>query len=249
MKKIKGKYLNINENILNKEKNIILITNILKSIVLIFLLLTWDLIPVKIFALLGINYSNFSQLTILFYLLIWDLSFIVFLIFIYKKDFINDFKKFFNKKLLSNIGLSLAYWIIGTSVMVLSNIIITSINPGSTPANENAVRSLIDIAPWFMVFELVIYAPITEELIFRKSFRYITNNKYIYILLSGIIFGGMHIVSSAPIDLLFLIPYSALGIAFAALYYKTNNIFSTISIHSIHNTLTLVLYLIGSTVS
>ena len=32
---------------------------------------------------------------------------------------------------------------------------------------------------------------------------------------------------------------------FAALYYKTNNIFSTIVAHSFHNSLALILYLVG----
>ena len=132
--------------------------------------------------------------------------------------------------------------------MITSNIIINTLTPNAIAGNEESVRSLIDIAPLFMAFELAIYAPITEELIFRKSIKDITNNKYIYILLSGLIFGGMHVIGSitSTYDILYLIPYGALGIAFASLYHKTNNLFSTITVHSIHNTLTLVLYLIGS---
>ena len=132
--------------------------------------------------------------------------------------------------------------------MITTNILITTLSPNSIATNEEAVRKLIDTAPLFMLFQLAIYAPITEELIFRKSIKDITNNKYIYILLSGIIFGGMHVLSSLnnPLDLLYIIPYSALGITFASLYHKTDNIFSTITVHAIHNTLTLVLYLLST---
>ena len=52
----------------------------------------------------------------------------------------------------------------------------------------------------------------------------------------------MHIIGSASslIDVLFIIPYSSLGLAFAYTYYKTDNIFSTISMHLIHNTRNLL---------
>ena len=69
-------------------------------------------------------------------------------------------------------------------------------------------------------------------------------NKYIYVLISGLVFGGMHVISSASSmgDFLYIIPYSALGIAFALLYYDTDNIFTTISMHSLHNLLSIITY-------
>ena len=98
-----------------------------------------------------------------------------------------------------------------------------------------------------MAFQLIIYAPLTEEIIFRKSIKDITNNKKIYILLSGFIFGSLHVITSltSPIGLLYLIPYCSLGCIFAHLYHKTDNIFSTITAHSIHNTIALLVYLRG----
>lgn len=249
--KIKNKYKNIidiNTNITEIKKESKILINILKTIGLIFLLLIWNYIPMTIMYSIGINYEEFSQIQKIFYLLSCDISLILILIFIYRKSFIKDLKNFFNKNFLSNLETPLRYWGIGVLVMITSNIIINTLTPNAIAGNEESVRSLIDIAPLFMAFELAIYAPITEELIFRKSIKDITNNKYIYILLSGLIFGGMHVIGSitSTYDILYLIPYSALGIAFASLYHKTNNLFSTITVHSIHNTLTLVLYLIGS---
>ena len=71
--------------------------------------------------------------------------------------------------------------------------------------------------------------------------------KYLFILISGILFGSMHVIGSVTsvYDYLYIIPYSALGISFAALLYKTDNIFSTITIHSIHNTASIILYFMG----
>lgn len=258
--KIKPKYLNNinkekNNNIIKKEKdnkiNILdnvenKIKNILKTLGLILLLLTFSYIPIIFLAFFGINYNNFSYTSKVIYSFICDIILIIMFISIYKKDIFKDFKNYFNKKFFSNLKTSIKYWLIGLVIMITSNLIITIITNGAIASNEEAVRSLIDKAPLYMLFELVIYAPITEELIFRRSMKDIFKNKYIYIITSGLIFGLMHIITSinSPIELLYLIPYSALGIIFAILYQKTNNIFSTITIHSIHNGLTLILYLI-----
>ena len=45
-------------------------------------------------------------------------------------------------------------------------------------------------------------------------------------------------------DLIYLIPYGSLGVCFALLYYKTDNIFSSIVVHSLHNSIAIFLYLV-----
>ena len=250
--KIKPKYLNNNSNqktdnninILNNIET--KIKNILKTLGLILLLLVFSIIPIIFLSSLGINYNNFSYASKVIYSFICDILLILIFIFIYKKDIFKDFKNYFNKNIYTNLKTSIKYWIIGLIIMITSNLIISIITNGAIASNEEAVRSLIDKAPLYMIFELVIYAPLTEEIIFRKSMKDIFKNKYIYIISSGLIFGLMHIISSinSPIELLYIIPYSSLGIVFATLYHKTNNIFSTITIHSIHNGLTLILYLL-----
>lgn len=255
--KIKPKYLNIlthsNNQEINTEKKITItdkiehiILNTLISIGLMLLLMVWSYIPITILAIFGINYTTFSETGKIIYLIISDILLLMILIKLYQKDIIHNFYEYFNKDWKEHLKESARYWGIGLLVMVLSNYVIAILTNGEPAANEEAVRNLIQISPLYMAFELIIYAPISEELIFRKSIHNITNNRYIYVLLSGLIFGGLHAITSfnTPIDLLYLIPYCSLGFAFALLYNKTNNIFSTITIHSIHNTLALILYLI-----
>jgi len=132
--------------------------------------------------------------------------------------------------------------------MVISNLFIIYVIKGGIAENEEAVRNLINISPIYMLFEVAIYAPLTEELIFRKSIRDIFKNKWAFIITSGFVFGALHVISSVETttDLLFLIPYCSLGFTFAYLYYKSNNIFSSISMHAMHNTMAIILYLIGA---
>ena len=168
---------------------------------------------------------------------------------IYHKTLIKDFKNFFNKNIFNNLENAFKYWLLGFIVMVVSNLILTAITEGIA-SNEEAVRTLIKAAPIYMFFDVSIYAPLMEELIFRKSIRDITDRKWLYILTSGLIFGGLHVISSisSPVDLLYLIPYSSLGIAFAYSYYKSNNIFSSITMHCMHNTLSFILLMISGNI-
>lgn len=192
------------------------------------------------------NIKDYTILQKALVLLIPDIIFLIILITVYFKTLKKDFKSYF-KNFLNNFEQSFKYYLIGFVIMVISNLILVVILNNGLATNEENVRKMIGTLPLYMIFSVSIYAPLTEELIFRKSIRDIINNKYVYILISGLIFGFLHISSSISsiIDLLYLIPYSSLGIAFAYTYYKTNNIFSTIMLHSMHNTIAIILYLLG----
>lgn len=251
--KIKPKYLSnnlstpnnaIKDNINFIDKTEKIILKSLISLGLIFLLLFWSYIPITILAILGIDYTSFTEIGKIICMLINDILLLIILFQIYKKSIKQDFKNFFNHNLKENLKIAVKYWIIGMIVMIISNYIIAIVTNGKLATNEESVRELIKIAPWYMAFELTIYAPISEELIFRRSIRDIVKNPYIYSIISGLIFGGLHAITSlnSAIDLLYFIPYCSLGITFALLYSKTNNIFSTITIHAFHNGLALLLY-------
>lgn len=220
--------------------------NILKSIGATFLILFF---PTIFFSILNVNITDISDKEYIFYLTLSNLTLIAIFILIYKNTLIEDFKKFI-KKPIEHLETSFKYWFIGFIIMVVSNLIITYILNKGIAGNEQEVRRYIDSFPLFMIFNTVIYAPLTEELTFRKSFRDIINNKWFYALTSGLVFGMLHITSYINnwTDLIYLIPYGALGISFALLYHKTNNIFSTISVHAMHNLLAVVVYLIGASI-
>lgn len=217
------------------------------TIGLIILMLTWSAIPSIILIILNINIDSIPNLIKILYTFIFDIIFLLLIISIYKKEIIKELKIFFNKSnILKNIKKSLSYWGIGMIIMMISNIII-SLFTNNLAANEQAVREMIDKYPLYMAFQVMLYAPISEEIIFRKSIDKIFKNKYLYIFISGLIFGGLHVISSITslIDCLYLLPYCSLGFVFALLYKNTNNnIFSTITAHAFHNTLALLLYLI-----
>lgn len=251
-RKLKPQYLStiLNYNNIDKKEEVDTIEKkIIKgcvSFLWIILLLFWGVIPSIGLYMLGIDATTLSDTTTIIISLVSDLLFISLIIGIYFKTVKKDFYKYFNHNFFNNLKTTLIYWSLGLCAMVASNYIIAIIMNGQLAENEEAVRSMVEMYPFYMAFNIIIYAPITEELIFRKSIRDIFKSKWAFVLASGLIFGGLHVVSSLTdlTSLLYLLPYCSLGIAFALLYYDTDNIFSSIVAHAIHNTLALILYLI-----
>lgn len=178
--------------------------------------------------------STISRITI------YLISLTVF-VFIFSNKLIKDFYSL--KK--EDLKFGFNYWILGLTIMFVSNIIIFYLL-GDLSTNEIDNRLIIKNHLIFAIFAMSIYAPIVEELIFRAGLRNIFKNKYFYALTSGLIFGSLHLLNEIitltnPLYLLYLIPYGAMGFTFALSYYKTNNIFSIIIFHSIHNSMAILL--------
>ena len=168
----------------------------------------------------------------------------------FSRDFWNrlSFLKSYFKNFKKNFETSFKYWLAGLAVMYISNLFITFVLNKQLAGNEETVRNYLVTLPLLMTFDAAICAPINEELTFRKSFKEIFPSKWVFVIMSGLIFGLLHVASYIETfsDIIYLIPYSALGIAFALLYYKTDNIFSSITMHSIHNLLATLLVLLGA---
>lgn len=167
---------------------------------------------------------------------------VVIYFFMYKKELREEFIKF-KKNFSDNLSVGFDCWFVGLLVMMVSNIVINLVFKGGVAANEQAVQEMINSLPWLMVINAGILAPINEEIVFRKTLKNVFKNKWVFMILSFILFGGAHIISniSSLVDLMFIIPYGALGAAFALAYYKTDSVFTPIAMHMFHNT-TLVLF-------
>ena len=216
---------------------------ILKLIGLFLLFFTISIIPAAIF---NIDITSLTDYQSIIYLFYCNILFLFIIIFNNLKILTKDFKPFF-KDFGKNFETSFKYYIVGLGIMIISNLIISFILGGNIANNEEQVRNSINLAPILMIIEVGFYAPIAEELLFRRSFREVINNKWTYIIISGFIFGALHVIGCEnPLEYLYLIPYCSLGIALSYIYAKTDNIYSTITIHAAHNLTTVILFLIGA---
>ncbi len=173
-----------------------------------------------------------------------ELLFIVILILIYYKDLKREFKIYITN-IKKNIPIMLKYYVLGIIIMIFSNLIISMII-GNVSSNESAVRESLFSFPVYTMLSIMIVAPLSEELVFRKSISPIIKNKWIYAIVCGLLFGGAHLLAGefALINLLYLVPYGSLGFVFALMNRETKTTFSSITMHCIHNTATGILLLI-----
>ena len=202
----------------------------------IFTYFFMDYIEPLFFQLADINLNNIPKIIVVIYQIIYEILIVSLLMLIFHKKLSHDFKDILvnHQKYFSN---SLKYYLIGIFIMFISNSIIIFIFNSGIAGNEENVRALFKVHPIYMYISSVLLAPITEELVFRQSIRNIFGRNLYFVLASGLIFGGLHIISNINgiTSILYLIPYSSLGIAFSYMLYKTDNIFVSTGFHILHN--------------
>lgn len=217
------------------KKDIVLLKGIGKTIltfILFYYSSLFQLIPIMLFNIdlenlsgsMNVMLSAFSSCCLLFVLF-----------FLYRND-INKEWNIFKKDWIDHLDFGVRCWAVGLFLMMASNLVINSL-AGGVAGNEQTVQSMISSLPWLMLINAGILAPINEEIIFRKSFKNVIKNKWFFVLVSGFVFGLMHVLGNVNswIDVLYIIPYGALGGAFAYAYHKTDTIFTPISFHMFHN--------------
>lgn len=218
------------------------ITKYLKTFFVIMFYFTYNNITVYILKKFGIDIYNISQNMLIFINLIIDILFMIILFLVYYKDIINDIRDF-KENYKSYLRVAFKWWVFAFLFMYISNIIIFIIVK-SNASNEEIIQSMVNKYPLYMLFQVSIMAPFVEEMLFRKSIRDIVTNKYLYIIISALIFGGLHVLTSKSyLEMLYIIPYGVFGGIFAYIYCKTKNIFSTITVHHFHNTIIVLYYI------
>lgn len=65
-----------------------------------------------------------------------------------------------------------------------------------TVANQQIIEELLGSATVMMTIATCIFAPIAEELVFRGAFKEAIKNKKVFITVSGLIFGFMHVTQN-----------------------------------------------------
>ena len=227
---------------MEKVKNYI--TNSLIGVTIVLFYFYFNDILLLFLNYIGIKPSNFSIINQVIYLLSVTIFMLCTMILIYhkelKKDFINfknNFKEYFSKYN--------KYWLIMIFLMTISSGFVSIFTNGISQ-NETLIRNTMKSNIPYFIYTCIscsIIAPIMEEIVFRKSIKKIIPTKYLFIIISGLLFGSMHVLGLVenPFDYLYILPYSIPGFVLAYTYEKSNNIFVPIGIHFFHNTVLLII--------
>ena len=230
---------------MEKKKNIEL-RNMFIGFGVILLYFIASVLPYDFISFFGINYNDLNIIARQIYLILYELFLTLIIVYIYRNDFIPNFKDFI-KNITIYFKKYFKYWFLILGLMYVSNLIITMFTTTLTPQNQQSVIETLIEAPFYTFIITVFIAPILEELVFRLSFRKIfAKTNILFIFFSGLLFGCMHVLGSLEnlVDLLFIIPYSIPGFIFAYLYTKSKNIFVPISLHFIHNGIMMILQIL-----
>ena len=164
-----------------------------------------------------------------------------------KKSY-EDIKKYHKKYFSKYVGV----WFITLCVVTFINLLLYLLFTKSISGNENLVRNMLKSYPIYSIFSTIVFAPIVEELAFRKSIQNMITNKKIFIVVSGLFFGWLHVAGNINVwsDMLYIIPYSIHGGLFAYFLVKTDNILVPMGFHLLHNgimtSLQVLLLLLGA---
>lgn len=209
-----------------------------KSIVGISVFIIYLIIPMILNMFLpALNKCTKPELFL--YFIVYAAVIILFLS-IYRKSLSEDFKKI--KKNKKNFFLTIIICLILSFVTMAIGSIISSLIVGkNTDTNDFAVNTLFDTIPAFMLFNTLIYAPIVEEIVFRKTFYDILDNKTFFVIFSAIVFGFYHIGYNfvALKEFANMIPYIFMGTVLASSYIKTKSIYAPITVHFLYNLIIL----------
>ena len=187
------------------------------------------------FILLKINFEDIPQHSYNLYNLTLEITMLVIIYYTFEKEIkkaISDIKENHSKLFSENFKI----YIIGITIMIFSNIIINNLG-GGISQNESAIRDEFKAFPIYTYISAVFLAPLLEEAIFRLGFKAMINNKILYIILSGLVFGSLHLIGM-KLNILFpvyLVSYCSCGWAFAYMMEKTNNILVSTGFHFMHN--------------
>lgn len=222
--------------LIEQNKNIEnIIKYIIKGIIVVLMYFFVSIFKNIPLILLGIHTDNIPQTAYNIYNISLEITMLVIIYYIFEKEIklaIKDIKENHQKHFSKHFKT----YIIGITIMIISNILINKLG-GGISENENAIRDEFKLYPIYTYISAVLLAPILEESIFRLGFKALIPNNTIYIIISGLIFGSLHLIGMKINYLfpLYLISYCSCGWAFAYMMTKTNNILVSSGFHFMHN--------------
>ena len=195
-----------------------------------------------LFSYIIVSIKNINYITYNILMISMDIVTLLLLIFIYRKRIKKDFIDF-DKNYKDYLTLGFKSWFISIIVMGISNYLITTYVINEIATNQATNQLILSKMPLFSIIAMIITGPFIEEMVFRLGFKEHIKNKYLYYFLATFIFTSLHVFNGidSPLKLLYFIPYGAMAFSFAYTLDKTDNIFTSTVIHTIHNTIAILL--------
>lgn len=172
------------------------------SILLFFYLASITVLMIRIFgitidlsnrtSLVGLDFAVSGLLSVIFILLHFDLI----------KSGIKKIREKYGKGIWGFLKTVIIAFLVMYIVKIvaaqidISLLSLFGLSEDSTVNNQALIEELMASAPALMMISTAIFAPIEEELLFRGAIGKVIKNKKVFIVVSGLIFGLMHVTGS-----------------------------------------------------
>ena len=175
-------------------------------------------------------------------MIVWNILLIFLAIIIYFNDLKRDFKLLLNN-FKQYFPFCLKYWGILLGLNLFCSIIVGIFSESVVSVNQETINSL---PLYYTIPASIIYAPIVEETIFRGVIRKLFKNNVLFVIVSALAFGFIHITSEPTLIMAVVhsLPYVSMGAVLAIVYVKTNNITASMTVHATQNTFSTILQLL-----
>ncbi len=126
--------------------------------------------------------------------------------------------------------------------VLLLSIFVTSFFMIGISANQSSINESFNTAPILNSIIIIIIVPIIEEYIFRYLPSKFIKNKLPYIIITSVVFAAAHVIND-PNAFYYIWFYMIRPLYYGYRYYKTKDIWVTISMHSLNNLIATLLML------
>ncbi len=205
--------------------------NLLKtSIIVLVLYFAWSYIIGAI-----VNFIGLKENASLYVLFSSNFLLLFMIIGIYYNDLkeqFKDLKKNFRTKYIKGIKI----FAIGLILYFIGNAVCYAIS-GVTQDNTDSMLLVFKQIPLLFLTSTLFYYPVVEELVFKKTFKDIINNKWLFVIITGLINATFQVAlsSSSMIGYIYIIPTTILLSSLSLIYYETDNLLVPMSFRMIYN--------------
>ena len=179
-----------------------------------------------------------------------DLLFFIGITYLYKDSLKDGYNKFIKKYNLSKRVLFILKWIaILFGINILGGIITELLVPNLLEdGNTTSIYSIASISTVYTIFKTLIFAPIAEELVFKKTIRELINNNALFIVTSSLVYSLINVMYTdiTLLTLIDMISYFIFSTVLSYIYVKNeDNIVMPIIIKFFYNLIPLILMIIS----
>ena len=179
-----------------------------------------------------------------------DLIFLICIVFAYRDNLKKDFENLKKDYKISTIIKTIIIWVVIIFVFnILMGALTEMIYPNmATDDNTNAMSTLFKTSMSYSLFKTMIFAVVAEELLYRESISDVVKNKYIFIVISSIVYTIMNFIFvgfESDIIVMDILSYFLPALLFSTAYVKNNNnIIILMLIKFTYNLIPTIIYLL-----